>query len=73
MGGEMVKKTLLYTNAHNYVIYIINATTTAVYFLDVNGLKFLLEAALISQGWVILLSLMAFVDRWRFCLQIILH
>lgn len=55
------------------MIYIINATTGAVYFLDVNSLKFLLVEALVSQGWVILLPLMAFLDRWRFCLQIIFH
>lgn len=73
VGGEVVKKSSPYTNTHNYVIYLINASPDAVYFVDVNGLKSLSAAALISQGWVILWSLMAFVDRWKVCLQIILH
>jgi hypothetical protein len=71
--GRCLRKQCRVPVTHNYVIYIINATTAAVYFLDVNGLEFLSVAALISQGWVILWSLMVSVDRWRFCLQIILY
>jgi hypothetical protein len=48
VGGEVVKKSSPYTNTHNYVIYLINASPDAVYFVDVNGLKSLSAAALIS-------------------------
>lgn len=48
MGGKVVKEARPYTNTHNYVIYLINASPDAVYFVDVNGLKSLSAAALIS-------------------------